>query len=161
MTSPRDDSSLEADDKDGKESAAGALRDMCQAQGWQESLLTAAFDEQIRIVAKCIHAEQPPARQRQPGQPDARPQAARSRQPNSRRAEDNKVFTNRSRIYRYEREPDKREPIVSPPVSVDPSSLANLDNEPEARASMLMSWYMAGYHTGYYEATKRYKKQAD
>ena len=30
--------------------------------------------------------------------------------------------------------------------------------EDEALASMLMSWYMSGYHTGYYQAMKKYRK---
>jgi survival motor neuron protein len=32
------------------------------------------------------------------------------------------------------------------------------NEDDEALASMLMSWYMSGYHTGYYQAMKKYRK---
>lgn len=46
-------------------------------------------------------------------------------------------------------------PIMPPPFP----QLNNLHikDEDEAHTSMLMSWYMAGYHTGYYAAMKKYK----
>ncbi|KAK6050895.1 hypothetical protein COOONC_11603 [Cooperia oncophora] len=41
-------------------------------------------------------------------------------------------------------------PSIAPPP---PSVLAGLSvpDEAEALSSMLMSWYMSGYHTGYYQ----------
>lgn len=47
--------------------------------------------------------------------------------------------------------------IIPPPA---PFFLENGSsyNEDDALASMLMSWYMAGYHTGYYQAQKDFKK---
>lgn len=46
--------------------------------------------------------------------------------------------------------------IVPPPIN--PDHLPKINTESAAHASMLTSWYMAGYHTGYYEAMKRLKK---
>lgn len=47
-------------------------------------------------------------------------------------------------------------PFMPPPFVS--SNFPEINSESEAHASMLMSWYMAGYHTGYYEAMKRSKK---
>lgn len=45
-------------------------------------------------------------------------------------------------------------PLIPPP----PMSLASLpEDSTQAHASMMMSWYMAGYHTGYYAAIKKFK----
>lgn len=45
-------------------------------------------------------------------------------------------------------------PLIPPP----PLSLSSLPEESsQAHASMMMSWYMAGYHTGYYAAIKKFK----
>lgn len=46
--------------------------------------------------------------------------------------------------------------LVPPPVDI--ADLPSIENEDQARASMLMSWYMAGYHTGYFEAMRKLKK---
>lgn len=50
-----------------------------------------------------------------------------------------------------------------PPPSLNLPSLSSSTSgtgseEDEALASMLMSWYMNGYHTGYYQAMKKYRK---
>lgn len=47
---------------------------------------------------------------------------------------------------------------IMPPPKI-PANLPKIEGENEAQASMLMSWYMAGYHTGYYEAMKQLKKE--
>lgn len=46
--------------------------------------------------------------------------------------------------------------IVPPPTNI--SDLPKIDTPAEAEASMLMSWYMAGYHTGYMEAMRKFSK---
>lgn len=64
----------------------------------------------------------------------------------SKTNEDNKSFS-------------KKSSIIPPPA---PFFLENNSSssfsEDDALASMLMSWYMAGYHTGYYQAQKDLKK---
>lgn len=45
---------------------------------------------------------------------------------------------------------------IMPPPS-PPTSFPVIEGEDEARASMMMSWYMAGYHTGYFEAMRKFK----
>jgi survival motor neuron protein len=47
------------------------------------------------------------------------------------------------------------QPIVPPPLPFSASS--SMPNDDESLASMLMSWYMSGYHTGYYRALKQFK----
>jgi len=47
--------------------------------------------------------------------------------------------------------------LMPPPF--DAKCFPNIESEDEARASMLMSWYMAGYQTGYYEAIRKFGKQ--
>jgi len=47
-----------------------------------------------------------------------------------------------------------------PPMPPPPDFFDNAGNhEDDALASMLMSWYMSGYHTGYYRALKLSKSQ--
>uniref|UniRef100_A0A915JU60 Survival motor neuron Tudor domain-containing protein n=1 Tax=Romanomermis culicivorax TaxID=13658 RepID=A0A915JU60_ROMCU len=50
-------------------------------------------------------------------------------------------------------------PFAPPPVPPTflTSNRSKID-ENEAMASMLMSWYMSGYHTGYYQALQDSKK---
>lgn len=45
--------------------------------------------------------------------------------------------------------------IIPPPV--DLAKFPQIENVDEAHSSMLMSWYMAGYHTGYFQAMKKFK----
>lgn len=45
------------------------------------------------------------------------------------------------------------------PPQIDLTKLPEIKNENEAHTSMLMSWYMAGYHTGYFQAMKKSKNQ--
>jgi survival motor neuron protein len=47
------------------------------------------------------------------------------------------------------------QPIVPPPLPFCAES--SMPNDDESLASMLMSWYMSGYHTGYYRASKQFK----
>lgn len=51
--------------------------------------------------------------------------------------------------------------IPPPPPSPFFMRSGQEENSPEedALASMLMSWYMSGYHTGYYQATKKFSQQ--
>lgn len=170
---------------------------------WDESMLTAAFDRQIKLVQKSL--EPPP-----PVQPPASaPKSSRSslktktKETKTSKSEvkpdkDSKnVVTHSSRKFRFEEEVpepesvlvDTNKPSVSGssegamkeptstrsdrstgqsnlnpiggclmPPPFDTSKLPNIEGEDEARASMLMSWYMAGYHTGYFEATRKLKK---
>ena len=49
--------------------------------------------------------------------------------------------------------------IPPPPPSpffMDTGNDSLASSEEDALASMLMSWYMSGYHTGYYQATKKF-----
>lgn len=110
-----------------------------------ESLLTNSFDDQIKLVEKSIAEERMKNKKSSntnnnlPGTEDSQKQDAKQ------------TYTNRSRIYRFDLK--EHVPIVPPttvPVTDPPK------NETDARASMLMSWYMAGYQTGYYDAMKRY-----
>jgi len=51
-------------------------------------------------------------------------------------------------------------PLLPPPMP--PHLLrhqGNVPEEDEAMASMLMSWYTSGYHTGYYQAMRDLKKK--
>lgn len=105
---------------------------------------------------------------------------------NSAQSQDKKpTFSNKSRKFRYEagegKEPDaSQQPatnckerttadndmpisggavtscIMPPPC--DFTKLPPIDTEEEARTSMLMAWYMAGYQTGYYEAMRKFRK---
>lgn len=45
--------------------------------------------------------------------------------------------------------------VMPPPV--DFTKFPQVESEDEAHSSMLMSWYMAGYHTGYFQAMKKFK----
>jgi len=47
------------------------------------------------------------------------------------------------------------QPIVPPPLPFSPDS--QIPEDDESLASMLMSWYMSGYHTGYYRALKQFR----
>ena len=46
-------------------------------------------------------------------------------------------------------------PIPPPPP---PISLNDLQSDDESLASMLMSWYLSGYHTGYFKAVQQFKR---
>lgn len=61
------------------------------------------------------------------------------------------IYYNKSKKFRFKDE-EADDCIVPPPFDKLPS------DEKEARASMMMSWYMAGYHTGYYDAMMKLKK---
>ncbi|CAD6184304.1 unnamed protein product [Caenorhabditis auriculariae] len=50
-------------------------------------------------------------------------------------------------------------PAIAPPPPLSVFSTA-LPNEVEALNSMLMSWYMSGYHTGYYQAITDLKRNS-
>ncbi|KAK6107066.1 Survival motor neuron protein (SMN) family protein [Brugia pahangi] len=50
-------------------------------------------------------------------------------------------------------------PSLVPPPPIAFTNLPPPDDD-EALASMLMSWYMTGYHTGYYQAIQDKKKKA-
>lgn len=52
-------------------------------------------------------------------------------------------------------------PFPPPPPTLSFLQSGRRTEEDEALASMLMSWYMSGYHTGYYQAMKKYKKNED
>lgn len=50
--------------------------------------------------------------------------------------------------------PNQECPLVPPP----PTNLSSMPEDgSQAHASMMMSWYMAGYHTGYYAAMRKFK----
>ena len=56
---------------------------------------------------------------------------------------------------------ERQEPNVPPqvfPPCPPPLISSGNSEEDEALASMLMSWYMSGYHTGYFQAMKKYRK---
>lgn len=64
-----------------------------------------------------------------------------------------KVDVAKPEIFHKKQVPEQNAKLIPPAIcSSSFPKIANLD---EAQASMLMSWYMAGYHTGYYEAMKR------
>lgn len=48
-----------------------------------------------------------------------------------------------------------RPPVPPPPP---PVSLDDLQGDEESLASMLMSWYLSGYHTGYFKAVQQFKR---
>ncbi|PAV67753.1 hypothetical protein WR25_04250 [Diploscapter pachys] len=54
----------------------------------------------------------------------------------------------------------KPHPSVMPPLGPPPPFALNptgtIPDDEQAKSAMLMSWYMAGYHTGYYAASKFY-----
>lgn len=51
--------------------------------------------------------------------------------------------------------------IVPPPPPPEIfRTLCEDDTETEAMSAMLISWYMSGYHTGYYQGLKMAKKQS-
>lgn len=105
---------------------------------------------------------------------------------NSAQSQEKKVtFSNRSRKFKYDETRDDDEPaaqletnltqnlmteanntngnhgigsgcVMPPPC--DFSKLPPINTEDEARTSMLMAWYMAGYQTGFYEAMRKFKK---
>ena len=52
-----------------------------------------------------------------------------------------------------------KQPRLCPPP-MPPGLLSGRTEEDEALASMLMSWYVSGYHTGYYEAMKKYRSSS-
>lgn len=195
--------SIQADDGVGsssKPSSRGPLEE--SNNSWDESMLTAAFDSQLKLVKKSLEPpQQPPPAATQPV-PQAATKSARSSAKSKTKEstkrevksevkpdKDSKILvTHSSRKFRFEdglpessvADSVKKEPatittttkanqtvanstMVPPsgcmmPPPFDTSKFPEIANEDEARASMLMSWYMAGYHTGYFEATRKHKK---
>lgn len=139
---------------------------------WDESLLNRAFDEQVQLVKNSFHKNADVKPKSKSTQNQASKSGSKEKKNNNK--QDN-VFKNRSRIYRYEdgdridadqgveKEKDQSKPkqpasdcLIPPPFSM--ANVPSVVDEEGARASMLMSWYMAGYHTGYYDALRKIKK---
>lgn len=119
-----------------------------------DSILTENFDDQLKLVEKSLS-----------GDSQFEKKSSSVKKPKKVQA-----FTNASRKFKFteieDETSDKDPKSTSPPPNVNcimppPINLENypkIDTEDEARASMLMSWYMAGYHTGYFEAMRKFKK---
>ena len=147
------------------------------AATWQEALLTNSFDEQIKLVEKSVATlKNDNAKEKRKNKKTERKKSGDSapqETENSQKQYSEHVFTNRSRIYRFgskEQVPanpatahldsDQMRSMTKPPTRAD-QIMEPPKDESDARASMLMSWYMAGYQTGYYEAMRRYKSDLD
>lgn len=164
---------------------------------WDESLLTNAFDNSLKLVERSLHGPTTSDSITQGRSPIVKEQkdqtipkskvSSKKKQQTTQQQQKEVVLTHQSRRVKYidpckdqlegkscsfENNYDsgsKNLPnimahmrdfpskSVVPPV-FDTSNFPSIDNEDEARASMLMSWYMAGYHTGYFEAMKKFKK---
>lgn len=123
---------------------------------WDESLLTASFDNQLKLMEKGI---------RSASKPTTLNKSQDRHQPTTKK--DHK-FTNKSHLHRFSADGDKSDAVnqqtkvkqlashvtIMPPPF--PSDLSKPETEQEAHASLLMSWYVAGYHAGYYEAIKKF-----
>lgn len=149
---------------------------------WDESLLTNSFDHQLKLVeqpnSKSTEEQQTNANQTT--------QSAGKKKKKHQQRDDQLTaqFINSSKIYKFDAQSDhnysddmknRQTPgketspktihgtanssassvkLIPPPPFV--GNLAIPDNLDEAQSSMLMAWYVAGYHTGYYEAAKKF-----
>lgn len=118
-----------------------------------ESLLTNSFDDQIKLVEESVATLRGDNSKAKRKSKTSNDYASLHETANHQKSHGKNVYTHRSRIYRFESNSKEHVPMV-PPVNVD-MDLEPPKDETDARASMLMSWYMAGYKTGYYEAMKR------
>lgn len=134
-----------------------------------DRLLTSAFEEQIKLVDQSTLGKNKESRI--PSVPaiklasKKKMKAKTTAQRLDTKQDSNLIFTNRSRKFRFEEDsPDQSAEtnencrrqgrcIIPPPA--DLANFPQIENEDEAHSSMLMSWYMAGYHTGYYQAMKK------
>lgn len=103
-----------------------------------ESLLLNSYESQLKLIEKSISDTSSPSK---------KPTTDHGSISDTPKHTKDNIFTNNSRKFRY----------IAPPT-LTAANLPPINNESEAHASMLMSWYMAGYHTGYYEALKTLKK---
>lgn len=129
-----------------------------ESEVYLDDILTNAFGDQLKLVEKSLSMK------KDKKDKTDKPQVSKEKV---------HIFNNRSRKYRFEEnidtpsqktesinEPPKnqninKEIIMPPPVDAD--SLPLIEDKDQAHASMLMSWYMAGYHTGYYKAMTEFK----
>ena len=132
---------------------------------WDDNLLSVDFDNQLKLVEKSICFKNTLSEH------NKRTETKNDDEGNSKRSsKNNKVnkmlekqtitparpneklsFSNKSRIYRFEEAKQENHPTTVPILARNECTT----DERDARASMLQSWYMAGYHTGYYEAMKK------
>jgi hypothetical protein len=134
---------------------------------WQESILTNSFDDQIKLVERSVARSKNDSAKEKKKNKTTNKKAnnnnnAMQETENSHKQHVEHVFTNRSRIYRFDSKEEGVFPQVNIPAqdSIKPPTNPEIimkqpENESDARASMLMSWYMAGYQTGYYDAMRR------
>lgn len=139
-----------------------------------QAVFANAFDEQIKLVEKSIADSRGEETGGSKKKADKKPAESKAKAPSvkqtaSQSPQKEKVFSNRSRIYRFDAA-DGEEAGLSraptqvpfhPPTELQCDSLEDADSEPKSRASMLTSWYMAGYHTGYYDAMRRHQRDLD
>lgn len=188
MSLPQEESILDADDNDPSKKTPDEPWNEPN-----DCLLPLAFEEQMRLVEKSIRDSVVPDSIDQPkknrvkknkkGQhqsAETTPSSTNKYQQQQKTADkkgkqqptgddtqkhndSNNIFTNRSRIYRYEgrdKVVEDENPILTPPT-IDCSNIHEATDDKQAQQKMLMSWYVAGFNTGYYEAMKKYRKSSD
>lgn len=134
-----------------------------------ESLLTNSYNDQIGLIEKSLAAaaagddtsinQRNQADEKLNNKPWCQTKKPSVKMYRSKQ----QVFSNRSWIYRYNAATDDEAlgPKISDQVPAHPPAefhcdlSADHDIEPNSRSNMLMSWYMAGYHTGYYDAMRK------
>lgn len=138
-----------------------------QAAQDRESLLSNSYDDQIKLVEHSVaiskNADATDTKKSNSKKVHDKPSTRYQKQEQKAKVNTDKLkFTNRSRIYRFDGSQTEdsnqiKPPPFHPPLDVIPNLLA--EDETDTRSAMLMAWYMAGYHTGYYEAMKKYNNK--
>lgn len=146
-----------------------------------ENLLTAAYDKQLQLVDEAFEGNQSNKRD-ELNKSRAANKTNSNNNNNSKKVKnhtqqnkksdrddnDHKEatseiqYSNKSRIYRFvdndNNKPEEPTIPTMPPMGLV-MDVQHPKDECEARTSMLISWYRAGYQTGYYEAMKKYCKE--
>lgn len=133
-----------------------------------DTLLTSAFENQVKLLQNSLSASSTT----ETTTPATTTTTTTTATTTTNDSKNNKtpqkpVFSHKSRKIRFDSKGEPETPLQTTPLTDNniqskivmpppPFELPQSENEDEARTSMLMSWYMAGYHTGYFEALRKF-----
>lgn len=155
---------------------------------WDESLFNTSYNNQVKLLEAGPSSKTTENKQSNKKKKKNNNNKQVSSSENSQTVPDSQPevrFKHVSQIFKYSDEDDKLEErqtspkvanyanrpanertqnkpsinIIPPPPMV--GNLLQPENLHEAQTSMLMAWYVAGYHTGYYEASKKFGPKSD
>lgn len=126
---------------------------------WDETLIATSFEKQLSLLENSINSPKGGDNPRKKNKKQTKKDTSLK-------------FSNKSQLFRFqtddmsEKETKQKEvtkPLPGPAINIMPppntTNLAKPEGEQDAHASMLMAWYVAGYHTGYYEAVKNFQNK--